>query len=226
MAHVAALTNGGTKTFLSAAETAKLVRTALKHAFPGTKFSVRSETYSGGASINVKWTDGPTRADVDVVVRGYAGSGFDGMQDLKYSYSHWLLPDGTTVVAHSHHNLDGGPRAEKPHPDAVRVHFGADFIFTTRELSETLMVKAAAVALRDYALGPHVPITTAPTDLVEVTKYGPRWAVAFANKAAWENGGTRWVSDVLSTAAARLRGDGTITHDVNGRDLLAEAAVI
>lgn len=34
--------------YLSCAETAKLVRQALKEAFPGVKFGVRSSTYSGG----------------------------------------------------------------------------------------------------------------------------------------------------------------------------------
>ena len=38
--------------YLTCAETAKLVRSALKAAFPGVKFSVCSSTYSGGASID------------------------------------------------------------------------------------------------------------------------------------------------------------------------------
>jgi hypothetical protein len=45
--------------YLSCAETAKLVRKVLKTAFQGVKFSVRSDTYSGGASIDIRWTDGP-----------------------------------------------------------------------------------------------------------------------------------------------------------------------
>lgn len=45
--------------YLSAADTAKLVRVALKRSFPGTRFSVRSKTYSGGASIDVSWMDPP-----------------------------------------------------------------------------------------------------------------------------------------------------------------------
>jgi len=45
--------------YVSVAETAKLVRAALKAAFPGITFSVRSKSYSMGASISVRWTDGP-----------------------------------------------------------------------------------------------------------------------------------------------------------------------
>jgi hypothetical protein len=52
-------------------ETAEFVRADLKAAFPGTKFSVRLDRYSMGASVDVKWTDGPTEADVrGVVERG------------------------------------------------------------------------------------------------------------------------------------------------------------
>lgn len=111
------------KRYLSAAETAKLVRQALKAAFPSFKgFSVRSKTYSGGASMNVSWTDGPTAAMVDRVVQPFAGASFDGMQDLKTYH--------TSI-------LDGQP-----------VHFGADFIFTnrheSREFLELAMARGAA----------------------------------------------------------------------------------
>lgn len=44
-------------TYLTVAEVAKLVRRSLNEAFPGVKFSVRSKSYSGGASIRVKWTE-------------------------------------------------------------------------------------------------------------------------------------------------------------------------
>ena len=59
----------GRELWLSTAETAKLVRKALKKAFPGMKFSVRSSNYANGSSIDVSWTDGPTMKAVDEVVR-------------------------------------------------------------------------------------------------------------------------------------------------------------
>ena len=46
--------------YLTAAETAKLIRKALKASFPGVKFSVRSKSYSMGASVNVSYIDGPS----------------------------------------------------------------------------------------------------------------------------------------------------------------------
>lgn len=104
-----------TTRYLSCAETAKLLRAALKAAHPGVKFSVRSDTYAGGASIRVRWMDGPTASTVDRTAKRYEGASFDGMIDLK-SYHRSLLA-----------GPDGMPE---------EVHFGADFIFTDREVSE------------------------------------------------------------------------------------------
>lgn len=127
-------------TYLSCAETAKLVRKALRAEFPGIKFSVRSKTYSGGASINVGWIDGPTIKQIDTVTGPYTGGRFDGMIDMAYGVQSWLLPDGSAAFAHSpgtggQRGSDPGYDYEKPHPDAELVHFGADFIFSNRRYS-------------------------------------------------------------------------------------------
>src|SRR5258708_4615830 len=94
---------------LSCAETAKLVRSELAKRFPGVKFGVRSKVYSMGASIDVRYVDGPPTAEVKVVTDRFEGATFDGMQDLK-SYHDSVL-----------------------HGEAVS--FGADFIFVWRDLS-------------------------------------------------------------------------------------------
>jgi hypothetical protein len=100
--------------YLSCAETAKLVRAAMKQAFPGVRFSVRSDAYAGGASVHVRWTDGPTPAAVERVARRFEGASFDPMADLQ-SYHDSLLagPDGTVE----------------------QVQYGADFVLCQRELS-------------------------------------------------------------------------------------------
>ncbi len=46
--------------YYSCSETAVILRSALKEAFGSHKFSVRSRTYAGGASIDVDWINGPT----------------------------------------------------------------------------------------------------------------------------------------------------------------------
>jgi hypothetical protein len=63
------------------AGTAAMLRKALKAAFPGVKFSVRSQTYSGGASIDVEYTDGPALSDVEALCDTYRKVDFDGMTD-------------------------------------------------------------------------------------------------------------------------------------------------
>jgi hypothetical protein len=69
--------------YLTCAETAKLLRTALKENFPGVKFTVKSHTYSGGASIRVGWTEGPRSKEVTAITRQFTGASFDPMIDLK-----------------------------------------------------------------------------------------------------------------------------------------------
>lgn len=103
------------RTYLTCSDTAKLLRTALKTAFPGVKFSVRSDTYSGGASIRVRWTDGPFTKDVDAIAQRYAGATFDGSIDLKEYHTDLVHFEGEEM-----------PRL---------VRFGSDFVFTDRDLS-------------------------------------------------------------------------------------------
>lgn len=96
-----------TKTeYLTVVETAKLVRKALKEAFPGQKFSVRSSSYSGGASIRVEYNNAALESkEVEKVARRFEGAKFDGMIDLKTYH--------TSIL------------------DGRQVHFGADFVFVT-----------------------------------------------------------------------------------------------
>jgi hypothetical protein len=74
---------GGKVDGLNAA--AKNMRIELKDAFPGVKFSVRSDRYSGGDSIDVNWTDGPTTEQVEEISKKYQAGTFDGMTDC-YNY--------------------------------------------------------------------------------------------------------------------------------------------
>ena len=110
--------------YLSCAETAKLVRAALKESFPGVKFSVKSSVYSGGASINIKYTDGPTYEQVKAVAGMFEGAYFDGMTDYKGS---------------NYGSLDGN-----------EVRFGADFIFVNRDFSVPVLESAVKAACEYY----------------------------------------------------------------------------
>lgn len=68
-----------------AALCAQAIRKELKQAFPGIKFSVTSDNFSMGNSVDVSWTDGPTSEHVQQIVNKYQYGHFDGMTD---SYEH------------------------------------------------------------------------------------------------------------------------------------------
>lgn len=110
--------------YLTCAETAKLVRVALKESFPGIKFSVTSSVYSGGASINIKYQNGPTCKQVKAVVSNFEGSYFDGMTDYK---------------GRNYSSMNG-----------VNVRFGADFIFVNRKYSMAFFEIAVRAACKYY----------------------------------------------------------------------------
>ena len=128
------------KEYLSCAETAKLVRAALKKKFPGVKFSVRSDVYSGGASIDVRWVLGPTTKEVDEIAGQYESASFDGSIDMETRYDHWLLPDGSAVVR-SGPGTEGSlgyiPAVNNPMPEGARpVSFGAHYVQCQRSYAD------------------------------------------------------------------------------------------
>lgn len=110
--------------YLSCAETAKLIRTALKEAFPGIKFGVRSKTYSGGASITIGWTDGPNTKQVEAVTGRFEGSYFDGMIDYQGSITSML--------------------------NGEQVRFLANFVFTNRKYSDAFIQRGIDAVLTKY----------------------------------------------------------------------------
>jgi len=144
-----------TTTYYTCPETAKLIRKALKQSFPGVKFSVRSDQYSMGASIRVRWTDGPRQKVVESVAGEFAGATFDGMTDCKNYHSD------------THVKLDGNELVE------VRVRYGADFVFCDREITnESERVAEAEATIRAHCL--IEPVFSKEGDLVG-EQFGNRW---------------------------------------------------
>lgn len=99
-----------TTTYVTATDTAKLIRKALKARFPGQKFSVQTDKYSGGATINVLWTDGPGEQAVKDVTADFEGGQLDSTGDF-------------TV-----------PVTQKK--DGQRIRYGARHIWAERSVSE------------------------------------------------------------------------------------------
>lgn len=83
--------------------TAKKIRRALKEAFPGVKFSVRTDKYAGGSSIAVYYPPEVEREEVEKIARRFKSSTFDGMTDMK--------------ITHGYKWIDG------------KIYKGADYIF-------------------------------------------------------------------------------------------------
>lgn len=167
--------------YLTVTETAKLVRQALAKQFPNIKFSVHSKSYSGGASINVSWTDGPRAKVVDQIIKGFEGRSFDSMNDLASNQDSWLLPDGTADLAYrpeSHGGSIPGYTSDAPHPNAVMVHFGANYIFSNRHISNFDEHEvAAAEIIRQRCICEGTP----PND-----QFGNQWVNSLARQMAWD----------------------------------------
>jgi hypothetical protein len=112
------------------------------------------------------------------------------MIDLKYSVTHWLRPDGRVLLEHnpgtggsggSDPGTDNRELAPVIPDDAERVHFGADFIFCQRSISNRAQVEAEALSwLRD-----HTRYEKHPTD-AKLDRFGNSWLVNIASNMAGE----------------------------------------
>lgn len=123
--------------WITDADIAKMVRKALKKAFPSTKFSVRTNH-----AINVSWTDGPTNREVHEIVDVYETKGFDPMIDMGYRSSLWLYEDGSASFAHTSGTVGSMGTVQEgigsaQHPSGILVdNISSVFIFLYREQSE------------------------------------------------------------------------------------------
>jgi len=89
----------------NAAKGAKNLKRELAKAFPGVKFSVRSDYFSMGCSIDVGWTLGPTTKEVEAVAKKFEYGTFDPMIDLS----------GTDPDAYARSEIHGGAKFVQCH---------------------------------------------------------------------------------------------------------------
>jgi hypothetical protein len=140
-------------------EATQLLRKALKGAFPGQKFSVRMARGTNG--IDVRWTDGPTCKEVQGVLGGFDGTGFDGMIDMSYSRNSWLNPE-TGEAAFAYTEGTGGSMgsvsahaAENPWPGVgILVHFCTGYLSAVRTISRALIDQVSAEVEADFGHPP------------------------------------------------------------------------
>jgi hypothetical protein len=108
--------------YLGSKETAALVRRVLKRAFPATTFRIRTGRGAGVSSVDIRWTDGPTRRAVDAIVGEFEAGSFDGMTDC---YDYRQGPDRFLIV------------------DGVTYRRGCRYVFTMRDLSPAFRLRVA-----------------------------------------------------------------------------------
>jgi hypothetical protein len=95
MASIDTLIDGTTRKSYSTKETAQFIRQALKSAFPGVTFSVRTAYASCYSATGIRWTDGPTESEVRLVTSRFESQSFDGMTDA--TRYHDQICDGERV---------------------------------------------------------------------------------------------------------------------------------
>lgn len=101
----------GSKELSDQARAAANIKEELSRKFPGVSFSVRSDSFAGGDSVDVRWENGPTSKEVDQILAKYTEGSFDGMVDL-YEYdssSYGKAVDevlGRSKYVHSHREID------------------------------------------------------------------------------------------------------------------------
>ena len=95
--------------YTSAKQAAKNIRLELKRAFPGIKFSVTSQVYTGGDSVDIGWELGPTTKEVEAITGKYQEGHFNGMEDIYEENRDNIWPDifgGAKYVSENRH--EGG----------------------------------------------------------------------------------------------------------------------
>lgn len=135
---------------------AKNMRTQLRAAFPGVKFSVRGANFAGGDSITVGWEDGPTQKQVDAVVDRHQGGHFDGRIDY-YVQSEDLWPEAFGRAKFVHTRREKSDRLIARAIDRLAQRYGVE------EADRPTSLEFSSGSLRDVS-----PVPGAP-------KHDPEW---------------------------------------------------
>lgn len=91
-----------------ATQAAKMIRQELKEEFPKLKFSVQTQHYSMGNSINIYYrgSDNINPTAIDEIVNKYKAGYFDGMTDTyEFILDHMDLPKAMFI--HKHRMTEG-----------------------------------------------------------------------------------------------------------------------
>lgn len=73
---------------------AKAIKEALTKLWPSVKFSVVSDSFANGNSIDIYWNFGPTTEQVERIAKKYEYGRFDSMTDCSYTEDTVVLTEG------------------------------------------------------------------------------------------------------------------------------------
>lgn len=135
---------------------AKILRKELKNKFPKTKFSVTTENYTGGCSINVDYTNGPALKEVDDIANKYQGKSFDGMIDMAYYIDLYIDKDGYLNTYKSLGTEDSKgycPSFENNLPKGAEfVETSHPYVFVNREYTKEIKTKLIKKICKDFGV--------------------------------------------------------------------------
>jgi len=141
-----------TRQLTTAALAAKAIRQELKKAFPAVKFSVRSENFSMGDSVDISWTDGPATADVEAITDKYQYGTFDGMTDCYNSDNRRDdIPQAKYVQTSRHMSPETRERIQA----AIKERFGME-VFDDATCMAKLGQWADSVCWRAFSTGQYL----------------------------------------------------------------------
>lgn len=153
---------------ISVIDTAALVRTSLREAFPAVKFGVRAQRYAGGASIHVSWIDGPSTVQVEAITHRFESTYYNPTSDCWQPLWHRLggarMRFGADLV-----------RCHRAHSDA----WCADAIRAVYRQHQDLLTARGVTAptVRDFFEGrlhaiPLTPVLSEPDDGIGDIPFG------------------------------------------------------
>lgn len=131
----------------TAAHAAAWIRTEIKKAYPGLKFTCKSENYSGGNSVRVRYYDQPADVHkaIEAMLAKYEYGHFDGSVDM-YEYSNrrddvpqvkYLFVDNEMsdekrqeIYTKLRTTWDGGNDLPEKYEDAGHMNFHGEWVST------------------------------------------------------------------------------------------------
>lgn len=113
-----------------AAKASQLIKKILKKEYPSVNFSVRSDNFANGNSVDISWIDGIPSKEIDSFARQFQSGTFDGMTDC-YNYDN-----------------------KADHPQAKYVHCQRTVSQEKRDIIRKQLAEKMGIEDTDYAVIP------------------------------------------------------------------------